>query len=156
MIFNRSSSLQSKKSVSEIKSVLIGKNFLVHNINFEITDLHGIMRVLPHAEEIAGERILTLPVTRVILSDNSNGTKVKLSSHPRRTDIGGPMLLMIACILFFVVGLLLLYKGSADVRSASILMIGISATIGLLFWIKMEFGYFDYVRKIKNYIKGLL
>jgi hypothetical protein len=154
MIFNRTYNLHSTKKNSDIKSSLLGKKFPVHKIEFEIVDVNGITRVVPHAEEIEGERILTLPVTRISITDANNGSKVKLSSHPRRTDIGGPMLLMIACILFFIVGLALYYKGTEDVHGAAKIMLLISSITAILMWIKMELGYFDYVRKIKNYIKA--
>ncbi len=153
MLFKRSYRLTSSKTAASIKDTLIGSKFLVHNMEFECTEHNGITRVLPHAEEVEGEKILTLPITRLEFTESGAKTKVKISSHPRKTDVGGPILLLISCIVFFVAGLIMYYIGTEDVELTAKVFIWASGLVGLLFWMKMEFGYFDYVRKIKDTVK---
>jgi len=52
----------------------------------------------------------------------------------------------------FAASIVLLYVGNEPLITYTLL--GISIFIFAVFWIRMEMGYFDYVRKIRAYVKG--
>jgi hypothetical protein len=150
MLFNRTFYLKSQKSPAQISTSLVGQHLKVHDLDFEVFLKDEVIKIIPHAEEKEG--VLTLPISNITLSKKNDTTSIKLSTHPRRIDIGGPYILMILCIFAIVAGYLL-GATNTEYTEASKVMMGIGALVAAIFWIKMEFGYFDYVRKIKNWVK---
>lgn len=151
MLFRRYYSLNSKKSSSEIKKNIVGKHLKVHVLDFEVSEREGDIKIIPHAE--LEEHIYTLPITRVRLVDNGTGTTVKLMSKPRRIDIGGPYLIMIFVIFALIAAVFLWAFGNGVYNNTAIILGSISVLIFLLLWFRLERGYFDYIRKIKNWVK---
>lgn len=154
MIFNRTYRLKSSKSTNEIREALVGEKVEVHQLSFEVIDKENMLKIIPHAEN--DEKFRILPITHLEMSGSGSGTKVKFSSKPRRTDIGGPNLLVIFCLFLIIAGLWLFIVKRSEMMIASFVLTGIGLLVFLIFWIQMERGYFDYVRKLKNFVKSKL
>ena len=152
MIFNRTYRYNTPLSAEDIKQRLIGKHIQVHHLDFEITEKEAMLRIIPHAEEASG--IKTLPITHVEMKAAGNaGTRVTLSSKPRRIDVGGPYLIVIFC-LFCVLGASGFYLiNPRESYWPPLAMVGVGLLIFIVFWVKMEAGYFDYTRKIRDFVK---
>ncbi len=153
MIFNRSFSLSSSKSSEELIKSLTGQHFKVHTFDFEIFKKDDILRIIPHAEDAEG--VVTLPIGHILFKSKNNTTQVKIETHPRRIDIGGPYILIVLCAFAFIAGYALGHINE-DYNGVGNIMMGFGALVGGIFWIRMEMGYFDYVRKIKAFVKSKL
>jgi hypothetical protein len=151
MIFNRSYRVNSSKPLDAVLDNLKGQHIKVHNFDFEVYDKDGTLRIIPHAENEDG--ITTLPITRLNLKPKKSGTEINIDTHPRRIDIGGPYILVIFCLVIFFLGLIVGIYGGKDYEQTSMVLTILPLVIFSIFWIKMELGYFDYVRKIKTWVK---
>lgn len=152
MIFKRTYRIPSSKSVDQIKQSLLGGSVDVHHLNFEIVDKENMLKIIPHAEN--DEKLRILPITHLEFENRGNGTEIKMSSKPRRIDIGGPYLLLVFCIFCVVCGLWLFYAKRDTMMFASLGMVGVGLLVFIIFWIKMQSGYFDYIRKLKTFVKS--
>lgn len=111
-----------------------------------------MIKIIPHAENIEGLR--TLPITHVEFESRDNQqTKMKITSKMRRIDKGGPMLIVIFCVFLIVAALLLGLYGKEGFLPYVLVMGGLALVVFVIFWIRMESGYFDYVRKIRDFVK---
>jgi hypothetical protein len=135
-----------------LKSRLIGEHVRIHQLDFEIFENDQIIRILPHDEQI-GNAIKTLPITDVDLKEEGNKTKVTITSRMRKIDSGGPFLIVIFCSFMLIASLILLYVDPKETTIPYVLL-GIALSILTLFTIRMQTGYFDYVRKIRDYVKS--
>lgn len=72
----------------------------------------------------------------------------------RQIDSGGPILVIAFCAFMLLASLVLLYVGRE--REITYTMLGISASIFAIFCLRMQTGYYDYVRKINDYVKSNL
>lgn len=149
MFFSRTYRYQSKMQIEDIKNRLLGKHVKVHNMDFEVSENDRLIRVLPHAEQVTS--IKTLPITHVELKGHGDKTQVVINSKMRKIDSGGPMLIVIFCMFMLAAAVVLFYVNE-DPTFAYIFG-GISIGIFAIFWFRMEAGYFDYVRKIRDYVK---
>ena len=145
MIFNRTSRLKTTLSLEEVKNRLSRKQFKVHDMDFEIAERERVLKIIPHAEHI--QSLKTLPITHVDVQGNGpTGSRIVLTSKPRRIDVGGPYLIVIFC-LFCIVGASVFYFINPDQSfMPPLTMAGVGILIFIVFWIRMESGYFDYVR----------
>jgi len=150
MFFTRTHNFNFPGSKEELKNRLMGKHVKIHNLDFEVLEEDNKLSIIPHAEQV--EAIKTLPVTTVDIKDDGSKTKVVITSRLRPFDSGGPMLVMIFCIFMFAASIVLLYVGNEPLITYTLL--GISLFIFTTFWIRMQMGYFDYVRKIRAYVKS--
>ncbi|HNB81648.1 MAG TPA: hypothetical protein PLP34_02210 [Chitinophagaceae bacterium] len=151
MIFRRYYSLQSKKSAEELKSSLLGRHLKVHVLDFEVMERNGDLKIIPHAED--EDHIYTLPITRVRFSKGAQGTQVKMMSKPRRIDIGGPYLVMFFVVFAMIAGIITYAFGQGKYNNTAFILAGISLIVFALLWFRLEMGYFDYIRKIRNWLK---
>lgn len=153
MLFKRSYHYQTTTSIEDIKKSLIGSHVKIHNMDFEVSEKGEVLRIIPHAEQETA--IKTLPITHVDMNASGNKTEVKLSFKMRKIDGGGPMLIVIFCLFMLGAAGFFLYIGQeGEHNTVAYTLIGISVVIFGLFWIRMQSGYFDYVRKIKEYVKS--
>ncbi len=152
MIFQRTYRYNTPLSIEDIRQRLLGKHIQVHHLDFEIIEKEQMMKIIPHAEEANG--IKTLPITHVEMQGlGTSGTKITVTSKPRKIDVGGPYLIVIFC-LFCVLGASVFYfMNPSESYWPSLSMIGIGLFIFIIFWLRMEAGYFDYTRKIRDFVK---
>jgi len=136
----------------DLKRRLIGDRVQIHHLDFEIFENEQVIRIIPHDEQI-GNAIKTLPITDVDLKEEGNATKVTITSRMRKIDSGGPFLIVIFCSFMLIASGILLYVDPKETTIPYVLS-GIAIAILSLFTIRMQTGYFDYVRKIRNYVRG--
>jgi hypothetical protein len=152
MIFQRTYRYNTPLSIEDIKQRLLGKHIQVHHLDFEILEKEQMLKIIPHAEDVSA--IKTLPITHVEMQGRgTSGTKITVTSKPRKIDVGGPYLILIFC-LFCVIGASILYiMNPTDSYLPPLSMVAVGILIFIIFWLRMEAGYFDYTRKIRDYIK---
>jgi hypothetical protein len=150
MFFTRTQKYHFQISRNDLKNRLIGKHVKIHNLDFEVFDNGIMLSIIPHTEQV--NAIKTLPVTDVELREERNGTKVIITSRMRKLDSGGPLLLVIFCIFMYVASFILLYVGGE--KPITYTMLSIASVILLIFSLRMQMGYFDYVRKVRGYVKN--
>jgi hypothetical protein len=148
MIFSRTYKYQSTMPIDDIRGRLLGKHVTVHNLDFEVAEKDHMIKIIPHAEN--DTNIRTLPITHIELKSNGGKTQVVMNSNMRKLDSGGPTLIVVFCT-FLLAGALVMYF--MNEKYFAYVMAGICVLIFGLFWMRMERGYFDYVRKIRNYVK---
>lgn len=152
MLFSRHFKYHTNLSAEEIKKRLVGKHVKVHNLDFEIYEKDRMIKIIPHAEQETA--IKTLPITHVEFDGEGSRTKVHISSKMRKIDKGGPLILL--TFVFFmmaasVIMLVSLRDQGFDMYAIPMLAVGL--LVFIIFWIRLESGYFDYIRKIRNYVK---
>ena len=151
MFFSRTYRYNSAKSADDIKNGLLGKHVKIHNLDFEVFEKDRSLRIIPHAEQETN--IKTLPITHVEFKGGGDKTEVVISSKMRKIDSGGPMLIVVFCTFMLIGSVLFFVFGEEEYASFTYTLLGISLAIFAVFWLRMETGYFDYVRKIRDYIK---
>jgi len=149
MFFTRTQKLRTAIRKEDLKNRLIGNHVTIHDMDFEVTEKDHKLRIIPHAEQI--NAIKTLPITHVDVKETGDKTNIIITSKMRKFDAGGPLLVVIFCAFLLLASLVLLYVGEPAI---SYTLLGISVTIFTIFWVRMEMGYFDYVRKIRAHIKS--
>jgi hypothetical protein len=150
MFFTRTHTYRFSVTKDDLKNRLIGRHVKIHNLDFEVLDRDQKLTIIPHAEQITD--IKTLPITSVQIDDDGGKSKVTVQSKMRQLDLGGPYLLTIFCLFMFIAAIILSQVGGEPIITYTLL--GLSVGIFTIFWIRLEMGYFDYVRKIHAYIKS--
>jgi hypothetical protein len=149
MLFTRQSQINCTTNIEKINRFLEGKHITIHQIDFEVYNDGDHFKVIPHTEN--SDQIFTLPITKVFIHSKDNGSIVKLKFTPRQIDIGGPYLLLLFIGFAILAGVMLLWY-QTNLQTAFIL-IGMALATMAIMWYRMERGYFDYIRKIKKWIK---
>lgn len=153
MFFTRTQRYLTSLSKEEFKDRLIGEHVQIHHLDFEIFETdHKLIRILPHDEQIVNA-IKTLPITDIELKAEGNKTRVTMTSRMRKIDSGGPFLIVIFCSFMLIASAILLYVDPKETKIPFVLL-GISLTFLSIFTLRMQTGYFDYIRKIRRYVKG--
>jgi hypothetical protein len=150
MFFTRTHSYKFSIPKEDLKNRLIGNHVKIHNLDFEVFEEGQKLRIIPHAEQV--EAIKTLPITDVDMNEEGNKTKVTITSKMREFDAGGPMLIMVFCSFMFVAAMVLYILAVEPV--VMYILLGMSLFIFTVFCIRLQMGYFDYVRKVREYVKN--
>jgi hypothetical protein len=150
MFFTRTHTYNFPIPKEELKQRLIGKHVRIHDLDFEVMENEGSLAIIPHAEKV--NSLKTLPITTVDMKSEGTHTKVTVTSRMRKIDSGGPQLLVIFCGFLFIASFILLYVGGEKPITYTMLTLG--AIIFSVFSLRMQTGYFDYIRKIRAYVKG--
>jgi len=151
MFFTRTHSFNSPLSKNELTNELVGRHVNIHNIDFEVVEKDGSISIIPHAEQV--DAIKTLPVTYVDMKEAGNKTKVRVTSEMRRIDSGGPFLVVLFCLFLFIAAAALFVLDKNDINIAYTLF-SVGALFAVVFCVRMQMGYFDYVRKVRAYVKS--
>lgn len=151
MFFTRTQRYLSRISKEDFKSRLVGNHLKIHDLDFEVYERGQKLKIVPHAE--SEQDIKTLPITDVELREQGNATEVVITSKIRKLDLGGPQLIMLFCGFLVIASSILWVVGRE--RQEIYVMMGISIVVFSIFWVRMERGYFDYVRKIRDYVRQM-
>ncbi|MEZ5015687.1 MAG: hypothetical protein R2800_01435 [Flavipsychrobacter sp.] len=151
MIFSRTYQYNSSMRIEDIKNRLLGKHVKVHNLDFEVSENDKVLKIIPHAESVTD--IKTLPITHVRFKGEGGKTKIVVKSKMRKIDSGGPTLIMIFCLFLIVAAAIAFFANPQGNITIAYTLGGIGVAVFALFWLRMERGYFDYVRKIRDFIK---
>ena len=149
MLFTRIHTYYFPLRKEELMRRLAGRHVTIHDLDFEVLDKDRKLSIVPHAELV--ETIKTLPITSVVFNEEGNKTKVVVTSKMRLLDEGGPLLILTFCAFIFIASFFLL---KVRENNLAFTLMGISVFILGLFCIRLQMGYFDYVRKVRAYIKG--
>jgi len=149
-LFTRTHQYYSKASRDEVKTRLVGEHVIIHNMDFEVMENDQTISIIPHAEQ--ENNIKTLPITYVDFKNEGNKTKVVIKSEMRAFDLGGPQLILLFSTFLFATSFILLYVGGEKIITYTLLSVG--TVIITLFAIRLQMGYFDYIRKIRAYVKA--
>ncbi len=151
MIFSRTYRYVSAATEEDLKGRLVGKHMKVHDMDFEVSEKGKMLKIIPHAETETG--IKTLPITHIEFKGKGGKTHVVVSSKMRKIDSGGPMLIMVFVSFLILASLLLLIFGGVKYNTYTYTLGAIGLLIFTVFWTRMQTGYFDYIRKIRDYVK---
>ena len=149
MFFTRTHQYDFSIPKEYLKFRLVGNKIKIHDLDFEVTEDGNLLSVMPQMEEETNAK--TLPVTQVNLKEQGNKTHVVITSKMRKVDSGGPIVIVMFCMFLFL-GSLLLYYITKD-PILTITLCAFSLFVFTLFMIRMQVSYFDYIRKIRTYIK---
>ena len=153
MLFSRHFRYHTSMSAEEIKKRLVGTHVKVHQLDFEIYEKEHMIKIIPHAEQETS--IKTLPITHVEFSGKGDKTQVHISSKMRKIDKGGPLILLTFCFFMLAAALIMLISLQGEgFEVFAFPMLGVSILVFIIFWIRLESGYFDYIRKIRDYVKS--
>jgi hypothetical protein len=137
-----------------MRTKLLGQHMSLHNLDFEVQEKdERTLRIVPHAEQIT--EVKTLPITHVAFKEGNNAgkTQVVISAHMRRIDQGGPTLIVVFSLFMLLAGAIGHFAGSEEYASYTLPLFGLGALLFIIMWVRLETGYFDYVRKIRDHIK---
>ncbi len=152
MLFSRHFRYHTSLPVEEIKKRLVGQHVKVHQLDFEIYEKEHMIKIIPHAEQETN--IKTLPITHVEFTGKGDKTQVHISSKMRKIDKGGPMILLTFCFFMLAAALVMLISLQGEgFEIYAFPMLGLSLLVFIIFWVRLESGYFDYIRKIRDYVK---
>lgn len=151
MIFSRTYRYVSSISEEDIKGRLLGQHMKVHDLDFEVSEKGKMLKIIPHAEQVTD--IKTLPITHVEFKGKGGKTQIVLNAKMRKIDSGGPMLIMVFVSFMVVAALLQMFFGGNEYNTYTYTLGIIGVGIFAIFWMRMERGYFDYVRKIRDFVK---
>jgi hypothetical protein len=137
-----------------LKYRLVGSHVTIGNMDFEVVedDHNQNLSIVPQIddeEDVKGKK--TLPITQVELVEDGNKTNIVLTSRIRMIDSGGPIVIMLFCVFLIVASLILLYIGHDPVITITVCAFSLAIFAALM--IRMQMGYFDYVRKIHIHLK---
>jgi len=150
MLFTRTHSYKFPIPKQDLKNRLLGNHVKIHNLDFEVFEEDQKLRIIPHAEQ--EESIKTLPITDVEMKEEGNHTRVTITSKMREFDAGGPMLIIVFCSFMFVAAAVLFFLKVEPI--VMYILGGMSLFIFTVFCIRLQTGYFDYVHKVRDYIKN--
>lgn len=149
MLFTRQYQFNCGKNPSSLRQRFLGKHVNIHQLDFEVFDEGDHLKVIPHTEN--SDSIYTLPITKMMITPDNQGAKIRMKFSPRLIDIGGPYLLLSFIAFAIISGLLLLWFNT-NIQTAYIIL-GTSLLVFSILWYRMEKGYFDYIRKLKQWAK---
>ncbi len=150
MFFYRYSTINSKKNANALGATFLGQHLKIHDLDFEISEKGGDIKVIPHAEN--DDHVHTLPITRIRITSKGDQSVIKVRSKPRRIDIGGPYLLMTFISFSLIAAGLLFAFGQGKYNSTIYIIAGAAFVMFGLLWLRLEQGYFDYIRKIRKWV----
>ncbi|MFI4962764.1 MAG: hypothetical protein ACHP6H_02790 [Legionellales bacterium] len=151
MLFTRTHIYRFPVPKEYFKNHLVGQHVKIHDLDFEIVEKVPSLSIIPHAEQELA--IKTLPITYIDLKEDEGKTKVVITFKMRKLDSGGPMLILTFCTFMLIAAVVLFMIRSVE-RPLPYTLAGIGIGILILFSIRMQTGYFDYIRKIRAYVKS--
>ena len=150
MLFTRTRQYNFSIPKELLRYSLIGNHIKIHDLDFRVLEDEGqFLTVLPDTEKITDTH--SFPITELQLEDEGNNTKVVITSRIRKVDSGLPLLLLICCVFLLAAASVFLYIGNEEL--VTIIMCVLSLVMLILLFIRLQNGYFGYVRKIHGYIK---
>lgn len=157
MIFSKSQRFKTDLNPEQVEESLLEKHTCIRDLDFKVHKLEGIIKVIPHTERSErADKILTIPITHVLMEPSGQGTNIKIYSKIRKSDVGGPYMILIFTVVFILGALALYYLNRQGSLTPSLVLGGIGVVLFVVFWIRMENGYFTYVRRIRKFIKDQL
>lgn len=153
MIFRKFYSLKSSRNPDDLMKHITGQHLQVHGLDFEIYHVKDELKIIPHAEN--DDSLRTIPITHLkFIKNGQGGSNIKMMCKPRKIDSGGPTLLAIFLMLALVGGITLFLRHDENYMLAAYILTGIGVVGGLLFYMRLHTGYYDYCKKIRDWVKS--
>lgn len=150
MLFTKKQAYHASLSRKDVINRLTGSHVTIHNYDFEIFEKGKTLRIIPHAEQ--ENAITTLPITDVEMKETGNKTDIVITSKMRHLDLGGPLLIVTFCAFLLLASVVSVYIDRNRIITYTLL--GLSTLIFSVFYVRLQMGYYDYVRKISAYIRN--
>lgn len=154
MLFTTSTNFTTNLRPEEVRNVLVGKRTDIKQLNFEIKESDGIIKIIPHTENDEKSRIV--PITHVEVSADANGTNVRMSTKPRRIDLGGLYLATGAIILIALIAVYLRITYPEQSIWVSGIIMGVALLSFIIFRLRLESSYYSYVKSLRSFVKGMI
>ncbi len=155
MLFDKKYKIPLQVSPEVFKERILGQHFKVHDLDFEVYDHvedDGIIKIIPHAESVA-RTTNTLPITHLSIEkdDSTTGEHIEAFFHIRKVDKGLPLFFILLFSGLVIAGIIgINYEALAK---TSKLLLGIGAVGLLITFLKLNRGYYDYIRKIRAWVE---
>lgn len=131
-----------------LKYRLVGNHLTIHSHEFSVLEDEQILSIMPNVEELNDSKF---PITQLELKEEGNSTEMIITSKMPINEAGGQMVALTFCVLFFIASLVSLYFAQDPLLT--ITLSAISLAVFLFLFIRLQIGYFDYVRKIQGNLK---
>lgn len=154
MLFTTSTNFTTNLRPEEVRNVLVGKRTDIKQLNFEIKEYDGIIKIIPHTENDEKSRIV--PITHVEVSADANGTNVRMNTKPRRIDLGGLYLAAGAIILIALIAVYLRITYPEQSIWVSGIIMGVALLSFIIFRLRLESSYYSYVKSLRSFVKGMI
>src|SRR5690606_93719 len=154
MLFTTSTNFTTNLRPEEVRNVLVGKRTDIKQLNFEIKEYDGIIKIIPHTENDEKSRIV--PITHVEVSADANGTNVRMSTKPRRIDLGGLYLATGAIILIALIAVYLRITYPEQSIWVSGIIMGVALLSFIIFRLRLESSYYSYVKSLRSFVKSMI
>ncbi len=153
MIFERKYKIPLQVPLKTFEDRILGEHFKIHDIDFEVYDHvdNDMIKIIPHAEYV--KKATTLPITHLnIIRDADNTPKnIEAQFHIRKIDKGLPLFFIILGIASLIIGIIgLNYE---NLVKTSYVFIGFGIVELIFTFLRLNRGYYDYVRKIKSWVE---
>jgi len=149
MLFTKTSRYQFSVPKEHLRYRLLGNNLTIHNMNFEVLERDHALHIIPNGEDLSKPK--ALPIAQVDLKEDGRKTNVVVTTSMRQHDSGGPLLVLLFCSFLFIASFILLYIGKDPMLTW--FLWGTSGIIFAILIIRLQMGYFSYVRKIRTYVR---
>jgi hypothetical protein len=133
-----------------LKYRLVGNHLKIHSHEFAVLEDEQILSIMPNVEELQDSRF---PITQLELKEEGNATEMIITSKMPVNEAGGQIVALSFCVFFFIASLVSLYFGHDPI--ITITLCGISLAVFLFLFVRLQTGYFDYVRRIQGNLKDV-
>lgn len=148
-MFTRTRQYQFSIPKELLKYRLVGNHITIDRKDFSVLENEQAISIVPTTETESGRT--TLPITQLELKDDGNRTEMVITSRMHTIEAGAQMLIMLFCVFFLAASLILLFVGHDLMVTLSLCCI--SVLVFIFFLVRLQMGYFGYVRKIRAHIK---
>lgn len=151
MLFKRIKKIPLHVDESTFKQRITGKHINIHNFDFEVAEKPetNSLKIYPHTEN--DDRTTTLPITDVTFGTKDEQPLAIAEFHMRSIDRGLPTFFILLFNAILLAGIICQAFESLAKTGLVFIIIGIAGNIILYF--SMTRGYFDYIKKIKNWLE---
>lgn len=151
MLFNSSSRISCKQNPEQVRAALVGKHLSIKELDFEFKESDGMLKVIPHTENDDKARIV--PITHVEPSADGSGSRILVSSKPRKIDLGALYMVTGFIIVIAIIAVYLKVTYPEQTLKAPILVAAASLLLFIIFRIRLQSSYYGYIYSIRAFIK---
>ncbi len=131
-----------------LKYRLVGNHLTIHSHEFSVLEDEQILSILPNVEELNDSKF---PITQLELKEEGNRTEMIITSKMPTNEAGGQIVALTFCVFFFFASLVSLFFGHDPLITITLSAVGLA--VFLFLFIRLQMGYFEYVRRIQGNLK---
>lgn len=150
-MFSRTYQYKFPISKELLKYNLVGNHLSVRHQEFEVVEQDQLLSIQP--KNNSGEPAPnTVPVIRINLNEDGNKTSLTVSSALPVVDSGGFLVASLFSVFFVLSSVVLFFLVHDPVLTISLCLLSI--LIFVYFLVRLQLGYFNYMRRIRSYIQA--